>query len=255
MVPSHPLNRGAADAKAAPRGDSAPAKVPGPINRPVPNGWDAELGAALRDVPVPSGLAERLMVTLHDSRVDPAGTETDARRSLARRGRRRLLTAAVAGLACAASLAAAMLYFSQPTPELGGESVMELVRAFHNHQPAAQPLRHDAAPADYPPGNFVMPACVAGWSYLASPLLGREGVAYELTGPRQNRATLYVIDFDGPRSAPRLLLNATSPMENLLTTDGQTSASWTDGARLYVLVADGDEQAFRALVRAPGSMA
>jgi len=241
---------------AAPSADQAPAAT----GWPIATAWDAELGAALRDVPVPSGLSQRLMARLQDpavshGRLITTGLGVNSRLAVAGPRRRRWLKAAAAGLACAASIAVAMLYFNQPTAELGGESVMELVRAFHSQQPAAQPLRHDAAPEAYPQGTFVMPGYVVGWFRLASPLLGREGVAYQLTGPRQNRATLYVVDFDGPRSAPRLWLNATSPLENLLTTDGQTSASWTDGARLYVLVADGDEQAFRALVRAPRSMA
>jgi hypothetical protein len=218
-------------------------------------GWESELGAALQDVSIPVGLAERLLSRLHEPGMGVAGTITAGTRMPAvRRHRRRWLRAAV-GLACAASIAAAIVYLNQPTPELSGESVMELVRTFHERQPPARSLHREAAPADYPLGHFVVSRYVGGWFRLSSPLLGREGAAYQLLGPRQQHATLYVVDFVGPRRAPRLSLNATSPLENLLTTDGQTSAAWTDGARLYVLVVDGDEQAFRALVRAPRSMA
>lgn len=214
--------------------------------------WDEALTAAMADVAVPPGLSNRLLAGIRD----PAAAALEAAQKPQTRARRRWLRPAAAALACAASLAIAVVYFSQPTPELGSESVMEAVRAWHHHQPAiGEPLRRRAVSDDYPPGSSIIPGCVVGWRQLPAPLLDREGVVYELTGPGQVRASLYVLDLAGPLGAPRLVVNATSPLENLLTTDGQTSATWTDGSRLYVLVADGDEQTLRTLVRAPRSMA
>ncbi|HEY5315825.1 MAG TPA: hypothetical protein VIK18_25070 [Pirellulales bacterium] len=231
--------------------NSTPAAGPAEAMLSVDTGWDHALAAAMHDVPLPPGLSARLLARL------PQPTAAADRRSAGRwgAGRRRWLQAAAASLACAASLLVAILFFNQTAPEMGSESVMESVRAWHNHQAAAGPLNQEAPPEDYSTGSFVMPGCVAGWRRLPAPLLGRDGVAYQLLGPHQNRATLYVLDFDGPRSAPRLMVNTSSPLGNLLTTDGQTSSTWTDGVRLYVLVADGNEQDFRALVRAPRSMA
>jgi hypothetical protein len=228
---------------------------------PLSTGWDHALAAAMHDVPLPPGLSARLLARLPEPAI--AADRRAAGHRVAGRlaGRRRWLRAAAASLACAASVTVAIMYFNQTAPDMGSESVMESVRAWHNHlagmgqQGGGGPLHRDAPPEDYPSGSLVVASCVEGWRSLPAPLLGRAGVAYQLAGPRQNRATLYVLDFDGPRSAPRLLLNATSPLENLLTTDGQTSSAWTDGVRLYVLVADGNEQDFRTLVRAPRSMA
>jgi hypothetical protein len=239
------------NAKPPSAADSPVADSAGPFSM----GWDHSLAAALHDVPLPAGLSARLLARLPEPAA-PADGRSAVRPAGRAAGRRRWLQVAAASLACAASVTVAVLFFNQSTTELSGESVMESVRNWHKHQPAMlEPLRHEAPPEDYSPGSFVMPDCVVGWRPLPAPLLGRQGVAYQLVGPRQNRATLYVLDFDGPRSAPRLLLNTTSPLENLLTTDGQTSSTWTDGVRLYVLVSDGDEQDFRALVRAPRSMA
>ncbi|HWC91233.1 MAG TPA: hypothetical protein VG433_16305 [Pirellulales bacterium] len=233
---------------------------------PLSTGWDQALAAAMHDVPLPPGLSARLLARLPEPAIAAdrraAGHRIAGHRPIGRlAGRRRWLRAAAASLACAASVTVAIMYFHQTAPDMGSESVMESVRAWHNHladlgQPGGWgPLHRDAPPEDYPSGSLVVADCVEGWQLLPAPLLGRQGVAYQLVGPHQNRATLYVLDFDGPRSAPRLLLNATSPLENLLTTDGQTSSAWTDGVRLYVLVADGNEQDFRTLVRAPRSMA
>lgn len=243
-------------------GSDKPASIPpiaGPVPpqatseaRPVPSGWETALASALHDVPVPAGLSARLLANI--SAAETAAEPAAHLRPFTRR--RYWLKGVAVGLACAASIAAAVVLLNHPTPALSGESVMELVRAWHKHQPVMlEKLNHDAPPRDYLPGGYLVPGCIVGWSRLSAPLLGRDGIAYELVGPQKNRATLYVLDLDGPRTAPRVWLNTSSPLENHLTTAGQTSAAWTDGSRLYVLVADGDEHDFRALVRAPRSMA
>jgi hypothetical protein len=157
-------------------------------------------------------------------------------------------------MACAASIGLAAFWFARPIEDAGPESISQFARAWHNHADARE-LERGPGPADYPLGSYVLPGYVQGWHRLPEAFLGRNGVAYRMLTAAGRRATLYVVDLAGSRLAPRFLVSATTPTENLLSTDGQTSASWTDGQRLYVLVVDGGEGDLRALVRASRSMA
>jgi anti-sigma factor RsiW len=46
-----------------------------------------------------------------------------------------------------------------------------------------------------------------------------------------------------------------TPTQQVLTTSGYSSAAWTDGERLYVLIVPGDEKALQSFLRDAGAMA
>lgn len=207
---------------------------------------DRRIGRAIRNVTVPAGLEQRLLAALEETQQPPS-----------RRTRRRWFVTAAAGLACAASLVAGFFLWPKAAAEYGSETILEFARAFYRSQaaPTWQRLADAAPPQAYSWGNQVRANWVTGWHRLKERFLARDGVAYRLEGPRQTVATLLVVDLDGPLAAPHLLVSTTSPTQHMLTTDGLTSSTWTDGTRLYVLVAEGDEAVFRRFVRETPSMA
>jgi hypothetical protein len=215
--------------------------------------WDTAVTKALGDLPVPAGLAQRVVMRLRSAERS-APVENDVGMQHTRRSW--WTTAAATALACAAGIGLAIFWFGQSIEDVGPESIAQLARGWHNREAAESvEIERGRGPADYPLGSYVLPGFVEGWHRLPHAFFSREGVAYRLLTAAGRRATLYVVDYAGSRLAPRILVSATTPTENLLSTDGQTSASWTDGQRLYVLVVDGDEGDLRSLVRASRSMA
>jgi hypothetical protein len=206
----------------------------------------------VHDVPVPEGLAERLQVAMRDKALRPAASRSPVE------GRRTWMISTAAGtISCAASVLVAMWLWPRSSDEVGVEDVMHLARAWHQQgDGTAKDWNFDSPPPrDYPLGGHVLAQEGAPWRQLADRFFGRRGVAYRLTGPRNVRATLLVIDRRGSAAAPQLTALPGSPLQNALTTDGCTTAAWVEGPRLYVLVVDGDLRAFRSFVRALGSMA
>lgn len=226
--------------------------------------FDARVAEAVHDVPVPPGLAERLAAALRaDAELAPAAAEaTAAERGGPGKvgtvpGRRSWLMATAAGAAVAAAAAVAAVWFWPRSPELvSGEDLVHAARAFHQRGDGdAAAWQWGPPPRDYPMGNQMAVAGGVPWRYLPGQVYGRRGIGYRLAAPRQARATLLVIDRRGPVTAPQLAALPTTPLQNVLTTGGCTTAVWVEGPRVYVLVVDGDLRTFRSLVRQMGSMA
>lgn len=192
---------------------------------------DARLTAAMLDVPVPDGLAQRLLERL-------AAERSGSRRWLLIGGG---LMAAAAGLLLAVSLAA-------PGEERFSEqSVLdEAIRGFDAAgQPPARLLSEKAAPEAYPVSQMVQ--CPGGtkWRPLDD-FLGRSGVIYDLPGPAGVRTALYVIEQEADGWA-------TSPALPPFTTAGYCASAWQEGGLLYVLVVQGDRTAYEDYLNLPRS--
>jgi hypothetical protein len=217
---------------------------------------DSVITEAIHDVPVPKHLAERLLTRLQAAL--PATHTVPAPQIPIPRNRRTWLIGSTSLVAaCAAAIVAALFLWPSSTNELGPEVVMQAARSLFQQQRGEQGvlMQAEEPPARFPLGNYVVASLKTRWRPLERSFLGRAGVAYDLDSPQGVRATLLVVNLEGAMTSPKLATPPRTPMQNVQHTDGCTTATWTDGQRLYVLVVQGDESAFRSFVREPASLA
>ncbi|HUY31199.1 MAG TPA: hypothetical protein VMV69_00355 [Pirellulales bacterium] len=203
---------------------------------------DRAVGRAMEQVPVPVGLAERLLSDMQLA---------EGRRRV---GRRRWLVSGSVAAALAAGVA--WFWLSTAAPPMDYDTLIAEVRDFHDQVP---PPAEGASLAEASPQTgYLCPSAVATnartrWRPVRH-LLGRAGLAYALTGARGKRATLYVIDL---KSWTRPMVAAglpTSPPPGRFTF-GRTTGAWTDGTLLFVLVVEGDEGDYHSFLRRQDRMA
>jgi hypothetical protein len=208
-----------------------------------PMDWvDEKLATALYDVPVPKGLAERLLERLENEGRSTRNDEVSVLRSSFFVLRLSLLATA-AGL-----LVAVWLGMRQGERNLSEPFVLdEAIRAFDRGIDPAEPLQAEKpAPAEYPLSLAVLPVRGTRWRLLDGSLfLGRRGVVYDLPGPAGASAALYVVDAEPAEGF------ATAPTGRPFTTAGCCAASWREGDLLYVLVVQGDTTTYRAYLNLP----
>jgi hypothetical protein len=156
---------------------------------------------AMDDVPVPSGLAERLLTRLASDAekiaVDtPPAIDTPPAPVHRRTRRAWLIGSGSAALALAASLLAALFLWPTASPDLGPEGIVQAALSLHeqDHETWGKLIVDRPAPAEYPLGRYLLASPRSPWRSLNG-FLGRNGVAYELTGPRHIRGTLFVVDW------------------------------------------------------------
>jgi hypothetical protein len=211
---------------------------------------------AIRDVPVPPGLAGQVLAALAAAPAmksvelpPPASTSAilptvDAavkadQPSLAVTvpgpGRKRLWALAAATAALAASLLVAVALRPQPDA-VAPPNVCELaIDYFHRDRHEAGRLLADAPPPkDYPLSTALRPLAGTRWRWVEN-FLEREGfpgceaVAYDLVGPSNVSATLYVAQ------------GVPAPMANSFSSADVSVSVWQEGSLLYVLVVRGSE--------------
>jgi len=205
---------------------------------------DQKLIAAMYDVPVPEGLAERVLARLSEAdRQRNASLEAlSARPSLlATSLSRRWLLAGGVFLAVAASLLVAVWFGTQTQENLTEQFILaEAIRL--SNQGDGQPstlLTESNGPSDYPFSSDVVELRGVRWRPVDG-FLGRRGVVYDLPGPAGMVASLYVVESDGNEEVGQ------APAIRPFTTAGCCASSWRDGRMLYVLVVQGDASVYRA---------
>jgi hypothetical protein len=210
---------------------------------------DAVLAGAIQDVPVPTGLADRLMtvLTLHavgEPALLPAPLETAVAPCLSRPARRlrRGWMFSVAG-AIAALVLIAVGWFHRSQVEYSPSSVLEAAVDFFNSdlEQRGELLASVSPPWGFPASRYVPLSAQTRWHRVGS-LLHSGGVAYELTGPGGTRATLYVVrrSVQGLPDQP--------PSRPTYGTARCCSAAWQEGPLLYVLVVVGETSDYQRLV-------
>jgi hypothetical protein len=202
--------------------------------------FDIYLTAVFQDVPVPDGLAGRLLERL--------ASDTLADRNVCppvRSYRHQWLVAAGSLLAVAAGLLLALWLGTQRETRVSEQVVLdEAIQSFEAApKDAGRSVSKEAAPADYPPSRMVALAGAAKWKPLSG-FLGRRGVAYELTGAAGVRAVLYAVD----RPVEGL---GTTPARRPLTTRGCCVSAWEEGGLMYVLVVEGDRKTYERYLNLP----
>ena len=211
---------------------------------------DRAVTAATQHVPVPEGLAERILTVLRVPSAESFGQPGAAATSAdaievalpphmvvgARRWRR--WTAAIAGLAMAASLLIGLfLWTSRERVDLVDAQAQ--ARAFYEADDHRATLSGEELPASLP----VAANLVAGVRGVT--LFGRTGQAYELVTRLRLKGTVKGTLYVAPLRSlwgPTLTGLPTAPVP--LSTSGMTVAVWTSGRDVYVMVVQGDPQAF-----------
>jgi hypothetical protein len=205
--------------------------------------WDAKIGDAFHDVDIPQGLAERILANVIPAESIPVNT-IPSRMDVPQAGpsgksdpRRRWLRA---GAAMAASLLVCLcvafyiLGRHEPTPD----ELLEMAGQWaHRVAPGWQVSGNVSS--QYPiTGVIVRPR---GWQRVPD-ILGAGGVAYALSADSEPPAILFVVK---TRVAD---LPFAPPAKPQSTTGGQAIAAWQSGPLVYVLVIQGDQQRYRALI-------
>jgi hypothetical protein len=215
---------------------------------------DLSLAKAFQEVPVPEGLADRILQRLTPANevatpppdADPPVATVAPPQTHGSR-RRWLLGAAGLGLTLAASLLVAVMVSNQRA-EYRDDHVLEMaVRLFETESfsPAEEHLAAETPPPkEFPISPLVLQHAQLRWRSVPQ-FLGRSGVAYDLTVPGEARATLYVVrqTVTGVPTSP-----GTQPA---LTTHNCSVSAWQSGSLLYVLVVDGGARAYRGYLDIP----
>ncbi len=226
---------------------------------------DAKLAAAFQEVPVPEGLAQRIVQRLEANRAEQvaagdaqgsaeAPARLPAREAPARprRGsRRRFLAVAGTFSTGAVLLVAALIYLGTRPPHYDKPFVLREASKFFSNEPG-QPGGNllANAPKNYPISREVRRFPGTRWRKIKG-FLGCGGVAYDLRGPGGARnATLYVVkltvtglkDTQAPDRPPRNTANL-------------CTAAWQEGKLLYVLVVGGSRRDYEYCLAPTGPMA
>ncbi len=204
---------------------------------------DTQFRAAIGEVPVPERLAERILARLAaEQQVPPLPNPA--------RARRRWWIAATGIAAVAASLFTAFwLGLSETYPRDEAGVLAAVLQQFVLEVDADLAEGRLGAESE-PPAGFPMSRAVARlpelrWRVVRG-LLGRRAVAYDLLGPENRRATLYVLPAGTAHTA-----RTRPPTNPMQSTGGLCASVWREGDRLYVLVVHGDAPAYRRLIYAP----
>ncbi|HVA45924.1 MAG TPA: hypothetical protein VNH11_06010 [Pirellulales bacterium] len=208
---------------------------------------DRAIMAATQKLPVPEGLADRILANLPTSPIGPAtyvavpeasadAVEIASREQRpGRRARRRWSLVAGVGLSMAAGLlVAATLWTSRGSVEVA--EVQAEARTLYQDDDHRAPLASGEFPTLLP---GLAANAIRGWREAT--FLNRDGVAYELSGRRRVQGTLYVValrSFWGPK------LNDLPLRPVPHGTAGVTVAVWADDSNAYVMVVRGGEHDF-----------
>jgi hypothetical protein len=215
--------------------------------------WDAAVAAAMEQVTVPAGLAERIVDRLNSADSVPTsgdvGLGTVAMDAVAmdavelhkptpagrRHGSRRRRLAVVSSLAAALLVAAFVGVLWQPRSSSPIEKIAE---GWMQQLGPWQSIQR--APHDFPVPSAVV-ASPTAWQRVGNVASGR-GVAYQLSNARAGAAMLFVVKLSVAGSPPA------PPVSPQSTTGGKAIGYWQIGGLLYVLVVEGDERSYREFV-------
>lgn len=215
---------------------------------------DGILAEVIQDVPVPEGLADRLMVVLSAcvpaEAPAPAQDDTGASLAVPASGSTRRMSRpwwfALSGVVAAAVLVAVSVWQSGGSAPWAASTIVdEAITLFSNDGNDAGRLVSEASPPwALPLSPTVRSSAATRWRPIAG-FLDRRGVAYDLTSVRGTRATLYVVN----RTVPGL--PDEPPSRPSPGTGNCTAAAWQHGSLLYVLVVQGDAAAYSEFLDLP----
>ena len=216
---------------------------------------DERISDALHAVSVPVGLSTRILERLAQedlavSAAQVAATEeglTALPNLRSERFSRRWILAGTGGLLAAAAMLFVVVWLGMNRGERLSEQFVldEAIRSFNaSVERSGYPVADKAGPDEYPFSQAVLPIRGTTWRHLDG-FLGHRGVVYDLPGPANTSAALYVIE-----DATVEEVGAT-PALRPFTTAGCCASAWREGRLLYVLVVQGDPATYRAYLKLP----
>jgi hypothetical protein len=209
---------------------------------------DEVISVAFKDVPMPEGLAERLLDRLATSAEVAAVELPEVVRP--KRVSRRWAVAGCTLLTVAAGLLVAAWIGSNNAPTWSEGKVLAASIKFFNSDQAGggYSLAEAKPPGAYLPSRDILLTSGTKWRRIEG-FLGRKGVAYDLSGQGGSFATLYVVKrtVSGLPSLP--------PRSPRCNTGGVSTAAWQEGDLLYVLVIHGGSGSYRRLIAPLGPVA
>jgi len=206
--------------------------------------FDRNIRSALDDVPLPAGLAERMLAGCEAALVTPASTIISADEPVFRQpglSRRRL----VALVATAASLLIVVLGAFGigrlvPQKTITNEELASMAdKWFTQSGPAAKWMSPASAPAQFPVDRAIT-VRPSKWSQLDA-----KTVVYDLTRQGGQRALLFVLSTNQPNTLKGF------PYTKLPVTGGLAMGAWNRGDVIYVLVVVEDGQRIEHFVKPP----
>ncbi len=207
--------------------------------------WDRQLSPALDDVPIPAGLADRLLaaVTAEISQAESSTIVAPAKPEGSVSRRRALW-----GIGMVAGIAASLLLaiFLRPTPTIYLESAA-LLDEIRQELPALSDqwsTELASAAATHPVDDLALAASARRWQ-LFDTSLDRQAVVYDLALPGRKRAMLIVMKRDRVESdLPSM--PARGPLSN---TEGVCLGAWQRDGLIYVLVVEGTPARFGSYLK------
>lgn len=246
--------------------------------------FDAAVGRAFGEVPVPAGSLERVLAIVAEAEyAEPKAMAQPMRQStgsaaptpvelpasgrgapvetgpaLSRRG-----WLAACGASAAATAASVGFFFwwqGRQRPTFTLDDVLNQALAFHKSADSAQepavPISQSAPPVEYPLSPAIAGLrAVPRWRRLGGQLLGRPGVAYELAAENEPRAVMYVMAGEGRGRAPLIPALPTEPVHSPVTTGGVAVGAWREAERIVVFVAEGEAARYRSFLTSPREIA
>ena len=212
--------------------------------------WDASLLRAMEDVPVPAGLAERLISAVKSQEaaemVTPAAVvakTADVKPAVQRGVPRRTW---LMSLAAAAAVMAVAVFGGSYAWLLSGPSAVAIVEEARKLwavqiDASWESVFSVASLEDYPWSGRLQVATVTGWQKVSTKL-DENAVVYKLAIPNGRRAMLLVMR--SPRAINGLLARDSDS-----STAGICIGTWQEGELVYVLMVEGNQQDYERLLQ------
>lgn len=210
---------------------------------------DRAIAAAMQQVPVPEGLAERILANLAHQQPAAACSAGDHGPAItrprpwaiARRRRAPRFKVALGGAAVAAAIGLVAFALRPAREPIDAAYVEQLAQDLYAADDRDADLFATDVPRDFPLDARLSTGRVYGWRKVARGLLDLPTIAYELTSRRNARATLYVVS-----SKSLDLTRIGVAPQPAISTGGVTIGVWQNGGQLYVLVVQGGPAEFQS---------
>lgn len=201
---------------------------------------DAAIKAAFQEIPIPSGLVDRIAARLAESKATAQTTFDSKALRPVWISRRRFLIGAASLSAAAVLLLATIVQLGRGHRETPASVLEETMQFFTADNRAEGELASRVPPpAEFPMSGDLISLRGVHWRRVPR-FLGSPGVAYDLPSATGGRATLYV----SLKSVPGLPV--VPPSNPDWGTGGSSAAAWQVGETLYVLVVEGDAVVYRS---------
>jgi hypothetical protein len=221
--------------------------------------FDRRIAAVARDVPVPAGLAERILARLPSSSEPVSNGLPTAKSALAivrqpavhsvspaagpRRRRFSKRAWSLTGLAASLLIAVGLVVFWPAHKPLSASTLIgssgDWFAQLADGTTWQDLTGHERDLANYPPANALR-VRPQRWSNVSS-LVGEDAVVYDLS-TAGHRAFLFVIPNDDPVAGP------VPPSTPPSSTGGRMIGCWQSQGMVYVLVVEGDERVYQNLI-------